>query len=108
MASLPAQDAKQRLCDIAALIDAGYDAANAKLETLLLSLPADFMAQLKAIQDEYWSGTVEPHVAEIASLTNNSAATVASVFRPTTDNADLGGITPKVLRRLGTEMRWGA
>lgn len=106
MHKLPSPAAKARLLEIAALIDAGYNAAFAKFEGLMRDLPVDLQAQVEAVQNEYWIGTVTPHLQEIADLTNNSATTLASVFAPQATRYDLGGISPAALRLLATDMRW--
>jgi hypothetical protein len=98
--SLPDVRARARLMEIADLMQPGWEASEKAINELAAHPGADFEKRQKEIQDDYWNTVVQPHVDEIAALTNNSTSTLASVFRPRPSVLDLGGVLPSILRRI--------
>jgi hypothetical protein len=98
--SLPHPQARQRLAQIARSLTPAYQLAQATMAHLMgSSLDETWVPKVNAAKDSYWQAVAE-HLDEIAHLTNNSASTVASVFRPSRDTMGLGGVTPPVLERM--------
>lgn len=103
--SIPAEPARARLREIAEIIRKDHDEGAKTIDQLCEDAPVEIIALIESLQDNYWAHIVGPHLSEIGQLTNNSASNL-SVFKPSKDRLDMGGITPEALINLADNGRW--